>query len=83
MRDLEPSCNEERDFIALLEPSHSAEVIQRIRTRVSITRQVGDIMTMGSFQGKDLTLFCNGKLILKGFDGGREEAEAYLEALLA
>lgn len=49
---------------------------------MKIHKQVGNIMAVGRFDEKEITLFCNGKLILKDFSGNQEVA-AYLEKLLA
>ena len=83
VKHIEASCSEEKDFVVLLASGGVEEGVARIRDRMEISRAVGNIMTMGSWRGHEITLFCNGKLILKGFLGGRPEVESFLVDLLS
>jgi len=64
---IEDSCGKEKDFIILLEPENKDDAIKKIKEKMEVERNISNIMLQGKLLDKEITLFCHGKLIIKGF----------------
>lgn len=77
---IEDSCGKEKDFIILLEPEYKDEAIKKIKEKMEIERNISNIMLQGKLLDKEITLFCHGKLIIKGFKN-RKDLDIFLSIL--
>ncbi len=77
---IEDSCGKEKDFIILLESDLRNEAISKIKEKMQVERNISNIMLQGKLMEKEITLFCHGKIILKGFKN-RKELENYLDKI--
>ncbi len=78
---IEDTCGKEKDFIVLLNGDLREEAIEKIKRKMEIERDISNIMLQGKIENKEITLFCHGKIVLKGFKG-REELNKFLEKIL-
>ncbi|MEJ5166186.1 MAG: hypothetical protein WHV67_04065 [Thermoanaerobaculia bacterium] len=69
---IEDSCGKEKDFIILLNSDLREEAITKIKEKMKIERNISNIMLQGKIFDKEITLFCHGKVILKGFKNKRD-----------
>lgn len=77
---IEDSCGKEKDFIILLNSDLREEAIKKIKEKMEIERNISNIMLQGKLLDKEITLFCHGKMIIKGFKN-RKELENFLEII--
>lgn len=77
---IEDSCGKEKDFIILLNGDLRENALNKIKNKMLIERNISNIMLQGKIMEKEITLFCHGKMILKGFKG-RKELEDFLGKL--
>lgn len=79
---IEDSCGKEKDFIILLNGNLREEAIEKIKGKMEIERNISNIMLQGKVMEKEITLFCHGKIILKGFKS-KKDLENFLQVLLS
>lgn len=77
---IEDSCGKEKDFIIIFKNDLREEAIEIIKKNMKIERNISNIMIQGKLKEKEATLFCHGKLIIKGFKS-REELEKFLSEI--
>lgn len=79
---IEDSCGKEKDFIILLNSDLREEAILKIKEKMEIERNISNIMLQGKVLQKEITLFCHGKIILKGFKN-KKELEGFLSEIFS
>lgn len=79
---IEDSCGKEKDFIILLESNNRVDAINKIKEKMEIERNISNIMLQGKIMGKEITLFCHGKMILKGFKS-KKDLESFLDKIFS
>lgn len=77
---IEDSCGKEKDFIILLNSDLREEAISKIKEKMEVERNISNIMLQGKLMDKEITLFCHGKMIIKGFKN-RKDLENFLEKI--
>lgn len=80
VKSFDHSCGEEKHTVVIFYPHRAEEVFQKFSQTMEIQRKIGESMIQGKKEGVDLTLYRNGKLLIKGLV--EEEARRLLADLL-
>lgn len=78
---IDEACGEGREFIVTLKYSKREEVMKRVLQKCVTKQNLSGILIKGKYDGKEVSIFKTGKLVIKEFRG-RREAETFLEDLI-
>lgn len=79
---IDEACGEGREFIVTLKYSNKDRALQKVFDKCNINSDSVGILVKGKYQGKEVSIFRTGKLVIREFNG-RNEAEKFLEELLS
>jgi hypothetical protein len=81
---IEEACGEgeRKDFIIILKHAKRDEAMEKILKKLKVERVFSGVLTTGRYREKEVSIFRNGKVVIKGL-WKRLEAEEIFRDLLA